>query len=134
MKTTIPFVHFCDHASMSTDGKLNLNGIFESLFAMEVPTKHPQMYVLTRLHLGKGEHTFMLTLQQEDKVLAKTSFEIAVTQKTQEQNHLWGVFDLELQSYDPLTLKVYENGDEIDSATLPIYRLPKPFKKPTKEN
>lgn len=130
MKTTIPFVHFCDHASMSTDGKLNLSGIFESLFAMEVPTRHPQMVVLTRLHLGKGDHSFLLTLQQEDRVLAKTNFDLNVTQKTQEQNHLWSVFNLELHSYTPVELKVYENGIEIDSIALPIYRLPKPLNLP----
>ena len=132
MKTTLPFVHFCDHASMSTDGKLNLSGIFESLFAMEMPTRHPQMHILTRFHFGKGIHQIQLVLMQQKKVLAQNAFTLDVAAKTQEQNHLWGVYDLTLESYDPIELKVYEDGNEIGGGTLPLYRLPKPFKTPNK--
>lgn len=131
-KTTLPFVHFCDHASMSTDGKLNLVGIFEGLFSHEMPTTHPQMFVLTRFDFPKGNHSVTLTLMQQDKVLARSDFEKEVTKKSEPQNHLWGVYSLQLESWDPLELKVYENGMEIGGATLPIYRLPKPFKKPSK--
>jgi hypothetical protein len=88
MKTTLSFVHFCDHASMSTDGKLNLVGIFESLFAMEVPTRHPQMYILSRFEFPKGNHDVSLALMQEDRVLAKTNFSKEVTKKSEPQNHL----------------------------------------------
>lgn len=130
MKTTLPFVHFCDHASMSTDGKLNLSGIFESLFTYEMPTQHPQMFVLTRFEFPKGKHSITLALMQEDQVLAKTSFEKEVTQKSEPQNHLWGVYNLHLETWSALELKAYENGQEIGGAELPIYRLPKPFKAP----
>lgn len=131
-KTTLPFVHFCDHASMSTDGKLNLVGIFESLFAMEMPTRHPQMYILSRFEFPKGTHDVTLTLMQQDRVLAKTDFKKEVTRKSEPQNHLWGVFDLTLETYDPIELKAFENGIEVGQAELPIYRLPKPFKAPNK--
>ncbi len=128
MKTTLPFVHFCDHASMSTDGKLNLVGIFESLFAMEIPTRYPQMYILTRFDFPKGNHEVTLTLMQEDRVLAKTHFQKEVTKKSEPQNHLWAVFELPLETWDAIQLKVFENGTEVGQAELPIYRLPKPFK------
>lgn len=115
---------------MSTDGKLNLSGIFESLFAMEMPTRHPQMHILTRFHFGKGTHAITLVLMQQEKVLAQNAFTLDVTAKTQEQNHLWGVYDLTLNSYDPLELKAFEDGVEVGGSELPIYRLPKPFKAP----
>lgn len=130
MKTTVPFVHFCDHASMSTDGKLNLVGIFEGLFSQEMPTQHPQMYVLVRLDFPKGSHSITLTLMQQDKVLKKTTFEKEVTKNGTPQNFLWEIYSLQIGTWDPIELKAYEDGNEIGGATLPIYRLPKPFKKP----
>ena len=132
MKTTLSFVHFCDHASMSTDGKLNLVGIFEGLFAQDMPTQHPQMFVLSRLNFPKGSHSITMTLMQQDKVIAKTTFEKEVTKATP-QNLLWGIYSLNIESWDPIELKAYENGTEIGGATLPIYRLPKPFKKPSQK-
>lgn len=117
---------------MSTDGKLNLSGIFESLFAMEVPTRHPQMYILSRFEFPKGSHDISLMLMQQDRVLAKTNFQKDATRKSEPQNHLWGVFDLTLETWDPIELKAFENGIQVGQAELPIYRLPKPFKAPNK--
>ncbi len=130
-KTSLSFVHFCDHASMSTDGKLNLVGIFEGLFSQEMPTTHPQMFVLIRLNFPKGEHDVTVTLMQQDKVIAKTTFHKEVTKQTP-QNLLWGIYALDIGTWEPIELKAYENGTEIGGSTLPIYRLPKPFKKPSK--
>lgn len=71
----VEYALFCDYASVSMDGKINLNGIFERILSEKTPATHPQMFVVSRLILPKGNHSITFTLQQQDRVLAKSTFE-----------------------------------------------------------
>ena len=112
---------------MTTDGKFNLCGIFEALFAQEMPLHHPQMFILTRFEFPKGPHEIKMVLMQEDRVLAHIAFNRA-SEKDEPQNHIWGVYNLTAENFNPIELKIFDSGTLIAERTLPIYRLPKPFK------
>src|SRR2546428_13107591 len=44
-----------DGANVSREGKLNLLGIFDTLFARSFPTTHPQMQLVIRFEAAAGE-------------------------------------------------------------------------------
>ena len=43
------FAHICDYASFGDGGKLNVLGIFKSIFSNKLPIIHPQMFVVTNI-------------------------------------------------------------------------------------
>ena len=59
-----------DQANVAPPGKLNIMGIFDSIFAPRFPTVHPFMVLALRLRFdyddGDSKHTLQLELQDED--------------------------------------------------------------------
>lgn len=53
MEPKINFIHICDYASPGEVGKLNILGIFESIFPTIVPYVHPQLYIVTNVSIKK---------------------------------------------------------------------------------
>jgi len=53
MEPKINFIHVCDYASPGEVGKLNVLGIFESIFPNTVPYIHPQLYIVTNVSIKK---------------------------------------------------------------------------------
>jgi hypothetical protein len=119
----IEFSMFCDHASLSVDGKLNLNGIFERILTKEIPAKHSQMYVVTKLILPKGEHNISFTLRQQDKVLAKASVEKNIEQGIAAHTHFWGVKNLEVETWEPLEMQILIGGKQVLVKRLPVVKV-----------
>ncbi|MFA5792582.1 MAG: hypothetical protein WC897_01785 [Candidatus Gracilibacteria bacterium] len=119
----IEFAIFCDYASMSIDGKLNLNGIFERIMTEKIPAMHPQMYVVTKMILPKGEHNITFTLMQQDKVLAKSSFEKNVESELAAHNHFWGIHGLKIETWEPVELQILLDGKQIFVKRLPVVKV-----------
>jgi hypothetical protein len=117
---------FCDYASISSDGKLNLNGIFEQIFAKSVPARHPQMYLVTKFQLPKGEHNITITLMQQDKVLAKSTIEKNVEKSLDSHTHLWSISNVNFENWEPLEVQVIMSGKQIFSNQLHLVELKKP--------
>lgn len=114
-KPSIKFdlVAFCDHASMSVDGKLNLNGIFDVIVAKKFPTTHAQIYVVSKFHIDKGDHSITFALMQDDAVLAKTSIEKHVEQEGAIHTHIWSVNNLPIRAAKPIELQVIHEGGQV---------------------
>ncbi len=59
-----------DYANVSTDGKLNILGIFERIHVTELPAVHPQMHLVLRLEAHPAErdrpHGVEIRLQDPD--------------------------------------------------------------------
>lgn len=119
----IEFAIFCDYASMSIDGKLNLNGIFERIMTEKVPAMHPQMFVVTKMIMPKGEHSITFTLMQQDKVLAKSSFEKKIENELAAHNHFWGIHGLKIETWDPVELQILLDGKQIFVKRLPVVKV-----------
>lgn len=119
----IEYAIFCDYASLSMDGKLNLCGIFDRIMTEQVPAVHPQMFVVSKLFLPKGKHTITFTLQQQDKVLAKAQFDKEVEAPLAVHNHFWGIQGLKLESMDPVELQVLMEGKQVLVKRLPIVKV-----------
>ena len=44
-----------DYANLTGDGKLNIMGIFSTIFATQFPARHPSMHIIAKLIGGLGE-------------------------------------------------------------------------------
>ena len=79
----ITFAHVCDYASVSREGKLSVNGIFDRVNAPSVPVVHPMMYLAfefeaTAAELGR-DFTLEIKLATEDgKDIMKTEVTAAI--------------------------------------------------------
>lgn len=121
----VEYSMLCDYASVSMDGKLSLNGIFERIVAKEVPAKHPQMFVVSKLLIPKGDHKITFSMMQQDKVLASTSIEKTVEQKLVVHNHFWGIQGLNLETWDPVELQILIDGKQVFIKRIPVVEAKK---------
>jgi hypothetical protein len=51
----IPFAVIADGANVSREGKLNILGIFDTLFARKFPVTHPEMKLVMRVEASSAE-------------------------------------------------------------------------------
>lgn len=51
----LAFMHVCDYASLSREGKLSVMGIFQNISAPNVPVTHPMMYLAFGIEVNKAE-------------------------------------------------------------------------------
>jgi hypothetical protein len=51
----LTFFLMADHASVTIDQKLNINGIFQNLSATNFPAVHPTLYLVVRLQASPAE-------------------------------------------------------------------------------
>ncbi len=59
----------CDAANLSANGKLNILGEFDTLFAPQVPAVYPSMVFVAKLKTGEadiGRHTLHLRVVDDD--------------------------------------------------------------------
>ncbi|HEY3862341.1 MAG TPA: hypothetical protein VGO59_10670 [Verrucomicrobiae bacterium] len=77
---TIQVAVLCD-AATDYNGKLNLLGTFDTIYAPQMPTQHPQCSVAVRLYFDRaeeGQHTLNLNFVDEDGQPIMNSMEIPV--------------------------------------------------------
>lgn len=119
----VEYALFCDYASVSMDGKINLNGIFERILTEKTPATHPQMFVVSRLVLPKGKHPVTFTLMQQDRVLAKSTFEKEIEGELGVHNHFWGIQGLKIESWDLIELQILIEGKQVFVKRLPVIKV-----------
>jgi hypothetical protein len=117
----VEFSMFCDYASVSMDGKLSMNGIFDRLFAKEMPVTHGQMYIVSKLILPPGDHNVTFSLMQEDSVLSKATLE-KKTDKLGVHTHFWNVKNLKIESWDHIEMQILIGGKQIYIKRMPILK------------
>lgn len=65
----VRFILFADAANISREGKLNITGEFNTIYAQKVPTAWPSMSIVVRLEApiaAGAAHTFQLRLTNAD--------------------------------------------------------------------
>jgi hypothetical protein len=65
---TIQVAVLCD-AATDYNGKLNLLGTFDTIYALSMPTQHPQCSIATRVafdRMEEGQHKLILNFVDED--------------------------------------------------------------------
>lgn len=61
-KTKLELLTICDYAIVSQDNKLSIIGMFEQIFVANIPSQHPQMFIVGILN-GEAGKSDELTLE-----------------------------------------------------------------------
>lgn len=63
------YLLLADYANMTGDGKINVMGIFNRIFANNFPALHPEMYLVSQLSASPAEYDreFKLTIRLMDQ-------------------------------------------------------------------
>ncbi len=108
-----------DAANTSSDGKLNLMGLFDTLYAAAMPVTHPSMQLVLRIRAEPSEtdrqHELEIRCMDEDgRELFKVTGEFSVQAppgKPATFNHVVGINNLTLQKYGGYTFPIFINRD-----------------------
>jgi hypothetical protein len=79
-----------DYANLTGDGKLNIMGIFSTIFATQFPARHPSMHIVAKLigELGEEGQTRdvrILLLDPDGKRILEVGGEMEVPQRVNAQ-------------------------------------------------
>ena len=77
---TIQVAVLCD-AATDYNGKLNLLGTFDTIYALSMPTQHPQCSIATRVafdRMEEGQHKLILNFVDEDGQPIMPSMDVPV--------------------------------------------------------
>ena len=84
LNAKLNFSFLCDYASVSREGKLSMNGIFENINVRQFPTHHPLMFVVANISGVNDKDKFTCELVADDqgqKLLASISQPVKVDPK-----------------------------------------------------
>jgi hypothetical protein len=141
-RVRVSYIHVCDYAMVSQDGKLSAMGIFSRLFANKLPAIHPAMYLAFELELLLAEldRPFEMEIQLVDEdgnrqVQAKSQANVpkslappGVSSVTIPQ--VLGFASFPIQKHGKYTFCVFINGDLKNSVSFEAAEPPQPSQAP----
>ncbi|HLA18827.1 MAG TPA: hypothetical protein VJ253_05835 [Dehalococcoidia bacterium] len=85
----VPLALLADYANVSREGKLNVMGVFNRIWANEFPATHPEMQLVFRLEAGPAERGQEKTIEvklldADGKEVQHLTGHLAVAQESQE--------------------------------------------------
>jgi hypothetical protein len=126
MKTEL-FV-ICD-AATDSGGKLNILGVFDTIFAKSVPAVHPHCAIAVRLRLTsseQGDHKVNVSLLQEDGKNVGPPMEVTLKFALSDAkiptgtvNYIVNLQGLKLEHSGEYSIKLTVDGKHLDS--IPLY-------------
>lgn len=117
----VTFAVLADYANVSREGKLNIMGIFDRVFARQLPSRFPPMQLVVRLEAQPAdldrEHAIRIQLADPD---GAALFDIngAFTPRGGDPhqavsvNHVVGLADLPLQRTGVHTFAIWVDGEQ----------------------
>lgn len=133
-----------DYASKSQDGKLNVMGIFDTIFAQSFPVGHPQMYVVLKFEASPAEagqpKALEIKLLDQD---GKQSMGVNATMQIPSHgipgrkvamDALFAIQGLIFERPGDYTFSVLVNGDEKEAVTLSVLQMPQQQTPPAQLN
>ena len=122
----------CD-AATDQQGKLNVLGAFESIFAKEVPVIHPSCAVATRIrfeNIEEGEHSVKIDVIDEDGKQIIPRFEGKIAVKfdagiSTGVNLILNLNQLKFEKFGEYSVKLAIDGQSVRSLPLRLAEVPK---------
>jgi len=116
------FVFLCDYASMGEAGKLNIMGIFKTIFGKQLPIVQPQMFIVTNVSVDKGrDYKEVIKITDEDDqeigkaIEFKFSFPKDEKDEKVEAGFIGQLNATEFNKEGKHKLKIYINDELIES-------------------
>lgn len=129
----VTFAVLADYANVSRDGKLNVMGIFDRVFARQLPSRFPPMQLVVRLEAApselEAEHTIRVQLSDPD---GRAVFDINGTftprgadpTRSVSVNHVIRLADLPLERTGAHSIAVWVDGERKREVPLTVDEPP----------
>lgn len=131
---SIPLALVADYANVSQEGKLNIMGIFDQIFADSVPALHPQMQLIVTIVADRGEadkdHSIMIELIDADNTSKLARIEGAVrfgkppSGEDIRINHILQLNNIAFTKYGEYSFKIHVDGKVIKSLPIKLAKTP----------
>lgn len=125
LSARLNFSFLCDYASVSREGKLNLNGIFEDINVRSFPAHHPVMFVVANISgvNSKDNFTCEIVIDEGDKKrLAVISQQIKVDPK-RKFGFIGQFVNVRYERPGLYALKFYVDNKEIGSHSFSVRQV-----------
>ena len=131
----IPFVHVCDYAIVSQDGKLSVMGIFGVINAPKMPVVHPQLFLAFELSFDYAEigRDFKYEIQIVDEdgrkiwgIEAGGAIQTQTPPKPGERpsvGQIVAIQNLRFDKFGSYDVNIFTNGKHAKRAQLRLNRL-----------
>jgi len=110
----------CDHAAPGQNDKLNINGIFDIIWAEKFPTTHHHAYLALRLLFEyedrNKKHTVEVVIENQDRALARFEAEVEIGAIPPgvriPVNHIFEFQQLVFERPDKFSIAILWDGEE----------------------
>ncbi|MCM8812556.1 MAG: hypothetical protein NC924_01305 [Candidatus Omnitrophica bacterium] len=119
LSARLNFAFLCDYASVSREGKLSLNGIFENINTRALPMHHPLMYVVANVSgAHEGDRFTCEITPQDNPALKVAAIASQVNIDTQQRFGFIGQFvNVRYELAGAYFMKFYIDNKELGSLT-----------------
>lgn len=115
----VPLAVLADYANQTADGKLNIMGIFDTIFASQMPALHPQMQLVMKLQSepaerGTEKNIDIKLLDADGKVIIGLAASLKVPDDfplTGEVPQIISLSGLRFENYGEYAFHILVNGD-----------------------
>ncbi|HZH99407.1 MAG TPA: hypothetical protein VEX38_10590 [Fimbriimonadaceae bacterium] len=118
-----------DHANATQDGKLNVMGIFDRLFATSFPAVHRELYLVTCLETeaadeGETHEVHVQLINSDGQALTDLRGQLSLGQGKQIINQLHVFQDLRFENAGGYQFNIFLDGQLAKSVELELQFLP----------
>ena len=129
----VPLALLADYANVSQDGKLNVMGVFDRIFAREFPAVHPEMRLVMTFAAGPAEkgsekQIELKLLDADGMVKLHLTTQLTVPAEspdpTVQANHIVRLTGLVFEHPGRYQFSILVNGDEKKVVAFTVEHLP----------
>lgn len=109
------FVHLCDYAFLSQNGKMNIIGDFETIYTSKVPGTdkiYCSFFIVTNFTASEGKYIQRLIIRKNKDKSEIMSNESSRSAKAEQRIGFIGNFGLVFPEYGEYTVEVYINEEK----------------------
>ena len=100
----INYLLFCDHASVTMEGKLNIMGIFNSFLMKSVPAVQSQFHIVADMLIPNSISEMTFILAQKGKIIGTSNIKRPGGNIKENHTHIWRVKNLKIATWDHIEL------------------------------
>lgn len=129
----VPLALLADYANVSREGKLNVMGVFNRIWASEFPAVHPEMQLVFRLEAGPAERGQEKTvevklLEADGKEIRHLTGNLRVAEESQELtiqiDQIIKLTNVAFEKAGPYRFDILVNGETKKTVEFAVERLP----------
>ena len=121
MKLTTEIIALCEYATVSREGKLSINGIFDELRVTKFPGGLARAFLVATVH-GKPETSYKLQIKIEHKEKTTGSVNLDIhTSPNGKNNIVTELVNVPFEKAGDYQFVIYNGDEEVGSTLLKVF-------------